>query len=105
MAGFEPALSGTPSRRIARLSHILSVAPVRVAEALVQRRESNPFLHLERVMSLPVDDGAMTQVGGEGVEPRAFRLTTMMAAALQAAVRNTTRRVAQAGVEPAVAKV
>ena len=26
MAGFEPALSGTPSRRIARLSHILSEA-------------------------------------------------------------------------------
>ena len=42
-------------------------------------------------------------MGGEGVEPSAFRLT-LMATGLQAAVRNTTReihpRVARVGVEP-----
>lgn len=70
-------------------------------------RESNPPLQLEGLMSCAdrrTDLDRKSPVGGEGVEPSACRLTILMATALQAAVRNTTRenplRVARVGVEP-----
>ena len=55
-AGFEPALSSTPSLRIARLSHALSVSNAPGPKSLVG--ESNPPLRLERAVSLPIDERA-----------------------------------------------
>ena len=53
------------------------------------------FCGLRGLCPKPVDEQGLSQtgVGGEGVEPFAYRLTSLMATALQAAVRNTTREI------------
>src|SRR4051812_14795658 len=45
MAGFEPALSGTPSRRIARLSHIL----IKPQSRRVESNHLAPILQTDEV--------------------------------------------------------